>query len=345
MDVLFVGDLNEHSRARQRCRALRELGHAVVAVPSEPTGAIPGVSGGPSLMDRVWHRLGYPRDPAGANAAIRRAVSERPFDVLWVDKSVMVRPSTLRFARRVRPALRIVSHTEDNMFVRKNASAYYRSSLPLFDVVFTTKSFNRDPRELPSLGARNVVFVQNTYDPHTHGPVEVRTEDRIRLGADVGFVGTFEEDRARSMLFLAEGGVDVRVWGNGWRGWVDRHPRLRVENRPLYGRDYVRALCATRINLCFLRKMNRDLHTARSLEIPACGGFMLAERTDEHRRLFEEGREAAYFGGPDELLALARHYLEHESERARVAAAGRERCLRSGYSHHERLRDMLREVA
>ena len=77
------------------------------------------------------------------------------------------------------------------------------------------------------------------------------------------------------------------------------------------------------------------------MEIPACGAFMLAERTDEHLRLFEEGKEAAYFGSNEELLEKVRYYLNHEDERRMIASAGRKRCLDSGYSHHERLKYML----
>src|SRR5829696_8072533 len=84
--------------------------------------------------------------------------------------------------------------------------------------------------------------------------------------------------------------------------------------------------------------------TSRTFEIPACGAFMLAERTDEHLRLFEEGKEAAYFGSNEELLEKVRYYLDHEDERRRIASAGRKRCLDSGYSHHERLKYMLSVV-
>jgi spore maturation protein CgeB len=151
--------------------------------------------------------------------------------------------------------------------------------------------------------------------------------------------------RGRKLLALARAGFSVRVWGNGWERMSDSHPRLRLERRPLFNDDYVRAICATKINLCFLRKANRDLQTDRTMEIPACGAFMLAERTAEHRRLFEEDREAVFFDIDDdrELIDKARRYLQDDAARRAVAAAARRRCEVSAYSHHDRVGGMLKE--
>jgi spore maturation protein CgeB len=107
---------------------------------------------------------------------------------------------------------------------------------------------------------------------------------------------------------------------------------------------YTKAICATRINLGFLRRLNRDQQTDRSVEIPACGGFMLAERSDEHRRLFVEGIEAEFFSSPEELVEKTRFYLADETRRAAVAQAGRRRCLESDYTHLNRVRFMLADV-
>jgi spore maturation protein CgeB len=111
------------------------------------------------------------------------------------------------------------------------------------------------------------------------------------------------------------------------------------------GDAYARAINCFDINLAFLRKLNRDLQTTRSVEIPACGAFMLAERTDEHRALFEEGVEAEYFADDDELLAKVRRYLEAPELRHAVATAGRQRCIDSGYSNQDRMRKMFAILA
>jgi spore maturation protein CgeB len=186
------------------------------------------------------------------------------------------------------------------------------------------------------------VLAGNAVDPDVHRPVPVSDQDRLRLGGPVGFVGTWEKPRSRSLYRLAVAGIPVRVWGNLWERCRYRHPLLRIEHRALLDDDNALAVSAFDVNLCFLRSW--DFQTTRSIEIPACGGFMLADRTDEHLALFAEGVEAAYFGDDDELLTKVRHYLEYPGERRRIAAAGRERCLRDGYGNPSRITGMLGDV-
>lgn len=341
LDILYVGDLTLTARSRMLANALNELGHRVVALGSEATDVRGEAVFDRRLSSRLLFKLGLPRDPVGLNRAVQAAVEDRPFDLLWVTKGLPLRPWTLAAARREQPSMRAVYFSEDDMFAPHNQSLYFRANLPQYDVVFTTKSYNAQPDELPAIGARRVVFFDKCYDLHAHRPVSVNAEERAGFGAPVGFIGSFEEDRASQMLYLAENGVHVRVFGNGWDDWRGRHPRLRIEARPLLAGDYMKGLCATDINLCFLRKANRDLQTDRTMEIPACGAFMLAERTEEHRRLFEEGREADYFSSREELLAKVRMYLADPARRAAVAAAGRRRCENSGYSFQARLPLML----
>jgi spore maturation protein CgeB len=205
----------------------------------------------------------------------------------------------------------------------------------------TTKSFNI--RELNGRGARAVIFVNNAYSAETHRPIKTGPEERITLGGDVGFIGAFEKDRAQSLHFLASHGVHVRIWGSGWRRWAERngHPNMVVEERHVWGEEYAKALCSFDINLGFLRRLNRDLQTTRSVEIPACGGFMLAERTAEHLGLFTEGIEAEFFSSKEELLEKCCYYLANREARDRIAAAGRERCIRSGYSYERQVEAVL----
>jgi len=194
------------------------------------------------------------------------------------------------------------------------------------------------------MGCKRVEFIDNAYDPETHKPMQLSEGDKKQMGGQVGFIGSWEYERAQSLFFLAKNEIQIRVWGDGWKKCKIKHPNLRIGYKSIWGSDYARAICSFGINLCFLRKANRDLHTTRSVEIAACGDFMLAERTTEHLKLFEEGKEAVFFSSDEELLEKAKYYLLHPQERQRVAEASRQRCLKSGYSNHERLGEMLKII-
>lgn len=184
----------------------------------------------------------------------------------------------------------------------------------------------------------------DAYDEPLHRPLTLSDEDVRRYGCDVGFIGSFEKERAESMLYLAERGVPVTVWGNGWKDLINKNPNLVIRNKPVYSEEYTKAINATKINLCFLRKINRDEITSRSVEIPACGGFMLGERTKRHLEFFEEGKEAEFFSSKEELLEKVKIFLADEGARCRIAEAGLARCLKSGYNHRIQLERMLQEL-
>lgn len=271
-------------------------------------------------------------DSVGANGMILSKIRQYAFDVLWIDKGVTIWPETLVEVKQLQPQIRIISYSPDNMVLRHNQSQQYIECIPLYDCIVTNKSYIIN--DMKTLGAKKVVFVNNTFEPTFHFPHELNGDDIVRLGGDVGFIGAWEEERCNSILFLVNHGINVRVWGGGkWLEYKNYSPYLKIEDIGLYSDDYCKALRAFKINLCFLRKMNFDMQTTRTVEIPACGGFMLAERTDEHLAMFEEDKEAAYFASNEELLEKCRFYLSHSEERISIAENGIKRCLDSDYSN------------
>lgn len=343
--ILFVADLNEYSNGYGRLRALDRLAVETVALSHTPIGGAARGYPERSFGWRAAARAGIHRDTEAAGRRMVAAAKRFRPALIWLEKGVMIAPGVLRRLRRAAPDAVLVSYTDDDMFLAHNRTRAYAAGLALYDCVFTTKVANALGCELESLGARRVVLVDKAFDARQFRPVALAETDRAALGTDVGFVGSFERARADSLLFLARNGVPVRVWGNGWEAMGESHPALRVERRAVVNTDadprYSRCICATRINLGFLRKLNRDQHTDRSVEIPACGGFLLAERSADHTRLFADGREAAFFADDAEMLAKARHYLDHEDERAAIARAGRARCLGDGHDMVSRMREML----
>jgi len=338
MIILYVGNLTIGGTALQRARALQDLGHELTLVDTAKTGnvlASVAVSG-------VRKLFGHVLDFAGANRRALDAVASTNFELVWIDKGLAIRTETLREIRVRCPGARLIAYSPDDMAGRHNQSPRYLAGVPLYDAHVTTKSFNVP--ELYELGASQVVFVDNGYDPATHRPVELSSGELEEYGADVAFVGTYEDDRGRFIQELARQGLPVEVWGSDWKRNRYPNPNVHIRGRPVYSDEYAKVLNATRINLCFLRKLNRDRQTSRSVEIPACRAFMLAERTEEHERLFTEGLEAEYFETPEEMIQKCRFYLKHDSARRKIAMNARKRCVQDGYSNQMRLKSVLETI-
>lgn len=333
--IVFHGNAFYGSTSVQRAEAFRQLGHAVTFVPKNG-----GLERETTLYRRLRFRLGYPCEVSDENRRLVEAVRATRPKVVWIEKSLTIWPETLRLIKKeLPPESRLVWFSADDMMNPRNQSAYWRQGLKLYDIHVTTKTPNVD--ELAHLGAKGIVFMPKSFDPQTHRPLELSVQDQQRFASDVAFVGGYEHERGESIEFLASLGIPVRVWGPGWPRLGSRYPSLRIEGQPAFGEDYAKVINAAKVMLCFLRKVNRDRQTARSIEIPACGTFMLAERTEEHQALFQEGVEAVYFGSDEEMGAKVRYYLASKSERVRIAQAGRRRCFESGYSHASRLEAVL----
>jgi spore maturation protein CgeB len=113
----------------------------------------------------------------------------------------------------------------------------------------------------------------------------------------------------------------------------------------LWGSRYPRTLARAKIALGLLSKRIPETTTTRTFEIPAAAAFMLAERTNDHLALFEEGIEADFFTSDEELREKIQFYLTHDTVRTKIAAAGRRRCVKSGYHSEKQLRNVLSHLA
>jgi len=221
-------------------------------------------------------------------------------------------------------------------------------TLPLYDCVFLTKKFmEHDLRARIHL--RTSLFVPHGYDAELHHAWELDEQDRAQYAHDVGIVATHTraKEKLLAQLVVRKPDLDLQIWGNLWTANC-RLPGLGkfIQGAPLNGASYAKALRGFRINLALMSgavtgASQADETTTRTYEIPACGGFMLHERTPEVLQLFEEGKEIACFGSVEELAEKIDYYLAHQEERSAIAAAGHARCVPS-YSYDNRMAEIIR---
>lgn len=235
-----------------------------------------------------------------------------------------------------------------------------------FDVLVYCKSYER--RDYEALGKPSIYMPLGFCD-EVHRPL--RSADST-WNCAVGFVGGWEPRRQRMLHAAAGADIELKIWGKYWdflrdgKWTLRRHvvlrqlaggasERVRIHRDELVGRawqgdeiyddDYARALTGTKIGLGFLRIVCPDQHTTRTFEIPACGSMLLADRTQEHREFFEEGREADFFGSEEEFMDKVRFYCNNKSTRARIAAAGYRRCIEGRYAYVHRLKDVVDRIS
>ena len=325
--ILVTGESWHGSNCTGLARGFREAGHAVELIGLDRF--LPAVDR--SIFARGARRAMVPFYRSQFNRRVRQSVRLRRPDFVLVFKGTAVALATLAEARRRGIWL-------CNFWPDVSTSGHWgvdRRIFRLFDHVFTTKSFGIADLET-RYGITNASFLPHGFDPQVHRPLAAparRPDDPP--APPVSFLGRWTSHKEACLARLADaiGSERLAVRGDGWERVASAALRRAVHCEGVYGDYYALAIAESRINIGLLQEAmpgasSGDLITSRTFHIPASGGFLLHERTPELAAYFEEGREVACFGSPDELVEKVVYYLHHEPERARIAEAGHRRCVR-----------------
>lgn len=333
--LLYFGPQWAGSTSLQRLHAFQQLdGIEAIGVDCGAT-----LGGHRSLTYRVRWKLRLPMDALGENERLIAVVKQHHPDIVVVDNSKVIRRATLETLRKLGTP-RLVYYTPDDIAARHNLSLPLKWSLPYWDIVCTTKTFNVP--ELKAFRVKHPLLVGKAFDQALHRPLDRAAVGKDYERFDAVFLGTYERERCASINALAETGISVLVYGSDKGNWHagDLHHTVRL--RPsMFAEDYVKAWHTGKVALCFLRRINRDRITQRTLEIAAIGRPMVAERTDEHDQHFTDGAEYLGFSSDDELIGQVSKLLADDTLRLRLGAAARRRCVASEYSSVDRARQML----
>ena len=189
---------------------------------------------------------------------------------------------------------------------------------------------------------KNVKVLLEYYLPWIH-----YKENNTNKTIDVSFIGHAENDkRVRYIEYLVQNNIKLKIFGNkNWKKYLNKEIyKIIAPNNSIFLDDYRDTINSTKINLCFFSTMNNDVTTTRVFEIPACGGFLLCERTKAMQELYEEGKEAEFFDNEDELKDKIQFYLKNDSAREKIAQNGYERCLKSGYDIYSRMKQWYNDI-
>jgi hypothetical protein len=332
MQVLYFGPIS--GTCLDRANALRRLGHQVEhldlrhLLPKSP------------WIDRITWRMGGHLLAPFLMGDLAAKLTKKQFDLAYVDGGEWVTPRVIALLRQ--HAKRIVSYSIDDPLGPRDGPRFkaFRQSLPHYDLNAVVREEN--VAEARALGAKNVMRVYRSADEITHAPRRLTAHDRAKWDCDVLFLGTWFPERGPFLRDLIERGVPLTIRGPNWhkaREW----PQLKSHwaGGAIGGDDYAKAIQCAKVNLGLLSKENRDLHTTRSLEIPALGGLMCAERTSEHTAMYAEGREALFWKDAEECAAVCSTALADEARRKTIVKAGHYRIKQNEHYNMHIMKNII----
>jgi spore maturation protein CgeB len=226
----------------------------------------------------------------------------------------------------------VVNYSTDDPWNPGQRAQWFLEALPSYNRIFTPRRANLD--EFLRNGVQNVNYMPFGYDEEIHRPL--RPTETVARASDLLFVGGCDADRLPLISALIDAGVDVALFGGYW----DRHKKTATYARGIADQSVVRAASASaRVNLCLVRRANRDEHVMRSFEAAAIGGCILAEDTIDHRALFRDG--AQYFKTVDELVQLTKDLIANPQARNQLSSKLAELMAAGEHTYSKRLESML----
>jgi spore maturation protein CgeB len=227
-----------------------------------------------------------------------------------------------------------VNYSTDDPWNPTQTASWFIHTLPFYDLILTTRRAN--VRDFQRIGCDSVQYLPFGYDDQlfydSGGSVQGATYDVL-------FVGGADKERVAFISEFIGAGQGVTLVGKYWES-ARQTRRFTLGHRTP---DEVGILtAAAKVNLCLVRRANRDGHVMRSFEIAALGGCMLAEDTAEHREIFgPHGEAVVYFRTPREAAERASLLLANSSERARLSAVVRARISHGAHTYRDRLVSIL----
>lgn len=338
--ILAVSSLRYGGNDESFVRAFRRAGHSVLVVSPEnylPTWRARSLK----IVKRIFQGQVI-RD---FNQALIEAIGNFSPDLFFVFKGENVSPEVLQTCSDA--GVVTINFYPDTGFADFGSTLL--QTIPMFDWFFTTKPGHLTYLE-SKFAYRNVTFLPHAFDPEIHGPLALSERDWLRYVSDVSFIGNFSLKKQSLIEHICRvlPKVDLRVWGARYWDQASSEVRDVYQGTEVWGAEYAKAISASKISLGLLyegtpKGPGPDVLTARTFEIPGVGGFMLHERTAEVMHYFEDGKECVFFSDKDDLIAKIEYYLRNDHERVVIAAAGRARSLKSGYSYDARVSTIVQK--
>lgn len=292
---------------------------------------------------RVVRRLLHPVISREYNRAVEELSSIDAMQVLVVFKGMLLSAETLRKFRE--RGIRCYLIYPDVSFEDHGSNIW--ECLPLYDAVFTTKTFHLEEQRI-CRRVQRLIAIPHGCDPAVHRVVLPSSALLRSYGCDASFVGAWSPKKEQTLTALTTAlpGLNLHIWGPSWhRSSTDLQKYWR--GRGAWGDELAVIYQCSRINLGLLSEAGAGTHsgdrtTARTWQIPACSSFLLHEDSAELNQAFTVNEEVGAFRNDEDLAEQVRFWLKHDELRRRAAANAGLRVCNSGYNYSRAVGELLR---
>ncbi len=263
---------------------------------------------------------------------VRAKVRNVQPNIIFVFKGNYLKRSTLESQQ----AIKVHFHPDDSSN-QINRTSIFNSAESSYDFHFTPKKHN--VQEIFNRTGKPGIFIWYAYDENWH--FRTSSLDFVNPEFSIGFVGHMRPDRSELVLDISRKfGKKFAIAGLKWKRNRELAHHASVFP-PVYGEHFSMFIESAPIQLGLLNSDNRDQHTARSFEIPASGGLIIAEDTPEHREMFGSSCNALFFKNQDELLDKIYWAINNPQNAAKIAENGYAHITKNGNTWTDRADEML----
>lgn len=243
---------------------------------------------GIKIIDAIFWRLFKKRQALQYffNRIVLKKINANKIDLLLTTGHNPLNYSVLTIIKTY--GCHLVHFSTDDPWNHNQKANWFLSSLLAYDIIYTPRKSNI--LDFKNLGCKIVEYLKFGYDEFIFMP---KKDVYLVKDLDVLFVGGADTDRALFFRDLKNFGVNFKLIGSYWERFPELASCSLGKRTP---EETIFYTLSTKVNLCLVRRANRDGHVMRTFEMAAIGACMLVEDTAEHREIFgKEGVVVYYF--------------------------------------------------
>jgi len=317
-------------------KALKEKGHDIDTF--DPTNIFKFKF---NLLNRIINKFFIYVLIIGINKSFKNKFSKKIYDIIIIMRGEHLMPETLKYIKSF--DTKLVNWSSDDFFnATTTLKVLDRSNvvkvLKSYDCIFTPRMHLAT--EYLKLGAKRVELLNWYHRPGLKFASEKVPAQNYLY--EISFIGAWSPRREQILSALPQ---KLHIWGWGWGKHASKN---FIKKNICHGQIGMTKMMSifnqSKININILTVENRDTTNFRNYEIPASGGFQLAEWSHDISELFIPNNEIVLFKNENELVQKTEEYLRGEKKREEIARNGYRRVDCYDCSIDSRVSNILSKI-